>query len=172
MAPSSKYSSVNPPYIKPAGTVENRRLECRSGQLSVLFRRKKDQAGVISLLKWEKDLSTSLYHPLGLRYVPPAKISIYQKIGVYIPFSIIHWDWICSASKNLSIRKSRSLNLSIIHWDWICSASKRSVYQKVEVFIPLYHPLGLGYVPPARIKIKVYIPLSNHPLGLDMFRQK
>ena len=99
LVPSSKPSSVIPRTTS-AGTVEYRCLVCRSEHLSVLFQRRKYKAEAIYLLKRIKvfnlllssagsgicsvtqnqylseyqGLHTSLYHPLGQGYVPPAKI--------------------------------------------------------------------------------------------------
>ena len=99
-----------PPYIKLAGPVESWYLECRSDQLSVLFRRRKYKAEAIYLLKRKKGFSTYLY------------LSVYQKIEVYIPLSLfIRWDkdmfW---QPKSISIRRSRSSSAGTT----ICSASR------------------------------------------------
>ena len=72
-----------------------------------------------------RGLHASLHHPLGLDMFRQWE-SFYQKVEVYMPLSIIHWDWICSASENLSIRRSRSTCLSP-------------------------SSTGTGYVPPVRI---------------------
>ena len=104
------------PYINAAGTVEYRCLVSRSEQLSVLFQRRKYKAEAVYLLKRKKGFLTYLYHPLGQGYVPPARISIYQKIEVYIPLSIIRWDRDMFRQPKYLSWDQRYIPLSIIRW--------------------------------------------------------
>ena len=119
-----------PPYIKSARSVEYRCLECRSDQLSVLFRRRNYKAETIYLLKRKKDFLTPLYHPLELGYVPPARINLYPKNArsTYLSLSSAG-SRICYASQNqyLSEGRSRSIYPSIIRWGKDMSRQPESI---------------------------------------------
>ena len=80
-----------------------------------------------------------------------------------MPLSIIHWDWICSASENLSIKRSRSTCLSpsstgtgYVPPVRICLSKNRGLHTF------LIHPSWVKvYVPPAMNHL-YYMSSSSH----------
>ena len=84
LAFSSKSSSVVPRISKSAGSVESWCVKCRSDQLVVLFRRRKDKAEAIYLLRREK-----VYPPISIHQKVYVHVSIHPSVKFNISQSIL-----------------------------------------------------------------------------------